>query len=130
MTTPDTSTPKSPLTLSCHCGGITLTVPHAPSVLNECHCTICFAYGALWGYYHPARGEAVTISESDGCNLQSYYRTDGDMTGALAFQRCSRCGCVVAWQRKDPTQGSGKMGVNFRIMGEKVEAVNKVVTHK
>jgi hypothetical protein len=125
-----TSEPSEPLKLTCHCTGITVSLPRPPTPpLNQCHCTICFRYGALWGYYYPAR-ETVTITESNGCTVDSYYRTDGDHTGALAFKRCSRCGCVLTWQRIDPSKGSGKMGINFRMMGEEVEGMEKSVSHK
>ncbi|KAK1749410.1 hypothetical protein QBC47DRAFT_395858 [Echria macrotheca] len=125
-----TSEPAETLKLTCHCTGITISLPHPPPrPLNECRCSICFSYGALWGYYYPAR-ETVIVTESKGCTVDSYYRTDGDRTGALAFQRCSRCGCVFAWRRTDPTKGSGKMGINFRLMGEDVMEMKRIVSYK
>ena len=42
---------EKPIKASCHCGDIVLTAPHKPKELNECQCTICYRYGAVWAYY-------------------------------------------------------------------------------
>lgn len=48
----DNATPGGGLTASCHCGRVTVTVPTLPTKpLNECECSVCFSYGALWAYY-------------------------------------------------------------------------------
>ena len=36
---------------SCHCGAVAITLPHAPSVVVECNCSLCRRYGVLWVYY-------------------------------------------------------------------------------
>lgn len=41
---------------SCHCGAVVLEVDDSPPVeVNDCHCSICRRYGALWAYYAPQR---------------------------------------------------------------------------
>jgi len=113
---PPTDTPF-PLKLTCHCARITVSYPSKPPTLNECHCTVCYKYGVLWGYFPP---EEVTITESDGATVEAYIRSDEDSEGDIAFKRCSHCGCVVVWMAAGKWEGKGsKMGVNFRMVGWK-----------
>ena len=55
------------------------------------------------GYYYLTR-ETVTIN---GCTVDSYYRTDGDHTGAFGI-KSGTDDAGACWQRTDSTKGSGK----------------------
>lgn len=39
------------VTAKCHCGRVSLELPAPPRKINECRCSVCYRYGALWGYY-------------------------------------------------------------------------------
>ena len=121
-------------TASCHCGAITLTLPTAPDRLNECHCSVCYKYGALWAYY--ARHKVVIAASPDAASQAPYVREDMDTKGALEFHRCGRCGCVMywgptpelaaKWKEQDQTV---RMGVNCRMLPEEeIAGVERVVT--
>ena len=45
---------------SCHCGAVQFAVETAPGDVNDCNCSICRRYGALWAYYHPQQVRFVT----------------------------------------------------------------------
>jgi hypothetical protein len=62
-TTEERPPTPNPLTLTCHCGQTSITVPHKPKYLNECRCTVCYKYGALWGYY-PRSAVRVSINSN------------------------------------------------------------------
>lgn len=87
----------------CHRGAVTIAVPDAPAELTNCNCSLCRRYGVLWAYWPRA---AITVSGL----------TDTYVWGrrALAFHRCTSCGCV--------THGSGlrpeirKGAVNARLL--------------
>lgn len=40
--------PETSLVTSCHCQRIQVRLPSTPKILNECRCTVCYKYGALW----------------------------------------------------------------------------------
>lgn len=41
---------------SCHCGAVRLEIDSPPPAeVNDCRCSICRRYGALWAYYAPER---------------------------------------------------------------------------
>ncbi|ROW07496.1 hypothetical protein VPNG_07112 [Cytospora leucostoma] len=105
------------LTATCHCGRISVEMPTHPSKVNECQCTICYRYGALWSYFpqddvniyvnitkpaSPSEGiskaqESTGSSQGpDGrSGLKSYVRSDGD--GRIGFFFCEHCGCMTHW---------------------------------
>lgn len=91
---------------SCHCGAIRIAVEAAPGDVNDCDCSICRRYGALWAYYHPSQVRLVT---GDG-------QTEVYMWGSrkLEFHRCRACGCVTHWSAVDRSRP--RMGVNARMM--------------
>ncbi len=91
---------------SCHCGLIRLAVEAPPEDVNDCDCSICRRYGALWAYYHPSQVRTVA---GEG-------RTDVYMWGdrSLEFHRCPTCGCVTHWSAVD--RDWPRMGVNARMM--------------
>lgn len=110
--------PPSQVTAGCHCGHISLELPAPPAKTNECRCSVCYRYGALWAYYPeeevnvlvnvPDRPPAAldrgavagppapdpTASSGSG-GLRSYVRGDGH--GRIAFCFCGRCGCLTHW---------------------------------
>jgi len=90
---------------SCHCGSVRLAIAEAPEVLNDCHCSICRRYGALWAYYRP---DQVRVIAPDGTD--TYAWSDR----LLAFHRCRTCGCLSHWAAIEP--GHDRMGVNARLM--------------
>lgn len=133
----------SKLTATCHCGQISIRVPHRPEYLNECLCSICFRYGVLWAYY-PRDTVTITakvtglgminaisqfskggILDGVGDGTRQYVR-EGPDQGGIAFHFCDRCGCVVYWVSvkldvDDEKQGKRleevEMGVNARMLG-------------
>jgi len=88
---------------SCHCGAVTVAVPHAPTALTDCNCTICRRYGTLWAYYSPK--DVVVTGATD-----VYLRGEK----SIEFHRCKTCGCVTHWAPMDKTRD--RMGVNGRMM--------------
>ncbi|KAK6072308.1 hypothetical protein SCUP515_07389 [Seiridium cupressi] len=117
---PFASTPQ-PLAASCHCGRVTLEIPSKPQDICECHCTICYRYGALWAYYK--RGQVtITVSAEPvpGVSQQSYVRTDEGAEGDIGFFWCGHCGCMTHWwkmgQDGPSDDAEAKMGVNSRML--------------
>ena len=98
--------------VSCHCGGVTLQVPHAPTKVLHCNCSICRKSGFLGAYYPP--GEVTISGEMD-----DYVR--GDMeTPCLSMRRCRTCGIFTHWillddWPYDDVPKSDRMGVNARL---------------
>jgi hypothetical protein len=101
---------------SCHCGAVRFAVESAPDEVNDCNCSICRRYGALWAYYKSSEVRFAAENQA----------TDVYMWGAreLEFQRCRTCGCVTHWA---PVDGSSqRMGVNARLMPPEVVAATPV----
>lgn len=101
-------------TANCHCGRISIELPHPPTKLNECRCSVCYRYGALWSYYPrddvnilvnilptpvvsdaAAAGQGSRARATGGTGLRSYLRSDGD--GDIAFFFCDHCSCLMYW---------------------------------
>jgi hypothetical protein len=98
--------------LACHCGGVRLTVLHAPEELLQCNCSICRQSGFL-GSYYPV-GE-VTVTGT----LDPYVRSDMDKP-CLTMWRCANCGILTHWTLLDEwpyddIPRPGGMGVNARL---------------
>lgn len=113
-------TPSSgPLTGTCHCGRISITIPSKPEKINQCHCTVCYKLGALWGYFPKS---SVTVVEKDGATRNRYFRSDlGDERDVtVSFDSCPHCGTLTNWSGlPDKRPGEhAKMGVNMRLFGE------------
>ena len=103
-----------PLVAKCHCGRVQITLPSKPPKLNECQCTVCYKYGALWGYF--TRG-ALKVNIAPDAQLNSYQRYDEYCQGDLSFNRCSHCGCMTHWWGENEYTGpEHKMGVNCRLL--------------
>jgi hypothetical protein len=128
------------LTAKCHCGRVNVEIPDLPTKLNECRCSICYRYGAVWAYYHPdqvniivntqvsrsapagatTQGESRQAGENDK-GLQYYVRDDSD--GYLGFYFCGNCGCLTHWAATeaglawlDKEGHPKKVGVNSRML--------------
>ncbi|KXX80779.1 hypothetical protein MMYC01_203949 [Madurella mycetomatis] len=119
------------LTLTCHCGRISVRIPSKPTDLNECRCTVCYKYGALWAYY--PRGDVV-VTASDKAAAVPYVRTDtgAGAQGSIEFMRCSVCGCVTHWLGlgEQYTRPTSNMGVNARMLPEgEIEGMNREVSY-
>jgi hypothetical protein len=72
---------------ACHCTAVRLEVENTPTWVNDCNCTLCRRYGALWAYCE--RGEATLVQGEDATDT---YLWDDRM---LAFHRCKTCGCIT-----------------------------------
>lgn len=94
------------LNTSCHCQAIRLTFPTPTTALNECQCSICRRYGALWSYY-PLDSVTITLKEP-GVAETYVWRNERS-----AFTRCKECGCMTHWA---PLKGQNRMGVNCRML--------------
>ena len=118
------------ITASCHCGRVTLELPSPPKRLNECRCSICYKYGALWAYY--PRKDVLITAEDPGS--RSYLRHDEFCKGDISFNWCNHCGCLTHWwgegaadRRVGP---NAKMGFNARMLPEKdIEGVDREVNY-
>jgi len=109
-----------PFTAACHCGRVRITIPRPALILNECRCTVCYKYGAIWGYFH--RGD-VKIEVAQDATVVPYLRYEPpECNGNLSFNRCSHCGCMTHWLIEKPFASdpdSDEMGVNCRMLTEK-----------
>lgn len=107
------------LTTTCHCGRISVEMPSPPLRVNECKCSACHRYGAIWAYFpradvnvfvnNPtaAPGPEGTIKskvsasptqgEEEGSGLRGYVREDPDGDGSIGFYFCEHCGCMTHW---------------------------------
>ena len=92
------------VTATCHCKAIKLTFPTPTEKLNECHCTICRRYGALWAYYNPK------VVHIEGPKTDTYQCNGKNHD----FHRCPNCGCVTHWAEAD--ENATKMGVNCNML--------------
>lgn len=81
---------KTTLQSTCHCKTVVLGFPYPEEPLNECLCSICRCYGALWAYYQPE--EVQIIGETE-------FYIWGDE--GIQFHRCEGCGCVTHWEPAD-----------------------------
>lgn len=89
---------------ACHCGAVHVSVPHPPTELTECRCSICRRYGALWAYY---RKDDVSLSGPTEVYVWGRKR--------IAFHRCSNCGCILGWLPLGPYP---KCGINGRLLDD------------
>ncbi len=95
---------KATLTATCHCKAVRITFPPPDKHLNECQCSICRRYGALWAYY---KRDEVQI---EGQITETYIWGDKH----IEFHRCQKCGCMTHWAPTENTKQ--KLGVNCRML--------------
>ncbi len=91
----------------CHCGQVSIDLPHRPDEVTQCNCTLCRKTGFQGIYYRP---EEVVVHGS----VDPYVRTDLD-EGCLTNWHCSRCGCATHWTGLGE-HAAGRMGVNARLL--------------
>ena len=107
---------------TCLCKSITVMVPSPPTSLNECQCSACYRYGALWAYYNPA---SVSVTAELGSSSIPFIREDCGKH--ISFNHCSKCGCLTHWWPTEKGEATmeerrldSKCGVNGRMMDKKV----------
>jgi hypothetical protein len=93
-----------PLTGSCHCGAVRLSVPGAPAWLGSCNCSFCRRIGSLMAYY-PDDG-------SVGIEGETVPYVWGDRM--ISLHHCPTCGCFTDW--RSTGESHGKVGVNARLL--------------
>ncbi len=98
---------------SCHCGDVTLTLPHAPDEILTCNCSVCRKTGFRGVYYR--EGEVAVEGALDG-----YVRTDIE-TPCITMWRCRRCGILTHWTLLDEwpyddAPRPDRMGVNANLL--------------
>ena len=88
---------------SCHCGGVRITVPHAPEWVGSCNCSLCTKTGWLVAYYPDAdvRIEGETVAYVWGDRM-------------IGIHHCPTCGCGTHW--KTLGEDFGRMGVHARLL--------------
>ncbi|KAK3678047.1 hypothetical protein LTR78_002142 [Recurvomyces mirabilis] len=96
----------TPMTATCHCKTVAVTVPKKPELINECQCTVCRSYRAGWAYYTV---EGVSIPKLK--DLKKYSRKDvGKPNNVFCF--CPECYCLVCWWPADASDPKGEVGIN------------------
>lgn len=93
------------LSATCHCGTIRIEIPHRPTEVVNCNCSICRRTGALWAYYEAGSVRVIGHPEHTSEYIQ------GDRT--LRLVRCKTCGCTTHWEPLDPSRHP-RQGVNIR----------------
>jgi hypothetical protein len=87
----------------CHCGAVTLEVPHPPSWVGACNCSFCRKAGWLVAYYPPdavrVEGETRAYIWGDRC---------------IGLHHCPICGCGTHWATLG--EDYGRMGINARLL--------------
>lgn len=99
---------------TCHCGAVTIVIPHAPTEAKSCNCSICRRLGGIWAYYAPTD---VTITGPTATYIW------GDKS--LALHHCATCGCTTHWSPIGDAP-SDRMGVNIRLMDPAILAAARV----
>jgi len=114
------------LKASCHCGRVSIELPSPPDKLNECRCTVCYKYGALWAYFPR---DTLAVATAEGGTVEAYVRADSD--GYLSFNRCGHCGGMTHWLGLGEYAGpKRKAGVNCRLLPEKdIEGIPREVNY-
>ena len=87
----------------CHCGAVTLSVPHAPEWVGSCNCSLCTKTGWLVAYYPD---DAVSV---EGETVAYVW---GDRM--IGTHHCPVCGCGTHWRTLG--EDFGKMGVHARLL--------------
>ncbi len=93
------------LSATCHCGAVRVEIPHRPSEVTNCNCSLCRRLGGLWAYFDVGM---VTVT---GHPEHTSEYIQGDKT--LRVVRCNTCGCTTHWEPLDPSVHT-KLGVNIR----------------
>ncbi len=94
------------LSASCHCDAVHIELEALPTYLDECGCSICRCYGALWVYCRPDQVHFLCEASA----TQGYLCDDG----TLEYYRCRVCGCVTHWMSAN--ESASQMGVSARLL--------------
>ncbi len=88
---------------SCHCGAVTLRVPHAPLWVGSCNCSLCTRLAWLVAYYPDGqvKVEGETVAYVWGDRM-------------IGIHHCPTCGCGTHWRTLG--EDFGKMGINARLL--------------
>ena len=95
----------------CHCGRVSIELPHLPDEVTQCNCSLCRKTGFRGIYYRP-KEVAVTGT------VDPYVRTDLD-EACLTTWHCGRCGCTTHWTGLGE-HAEGRMGVNARLLDDEL----------
>ena len=101
------------LTVSCLCGGLSVSTSALPDYVNECNCTLCRKAGALWAYYAP---EQVSVS-GEAKRVRRRDKSDP----MVDVQFCPDCGSTTHFTLTGSAIrrfGKTMMGVNLRLARE------------
>ena len=102
---------------SCHCGAVSIRVPHAPEWVGSCNCSLCTKTGWLVAYYPD---DQVTVAG------ETVAYVGGDRM--IGIHHCPICGCGTHWKTLGDEQShqsgtltgtreeGGKMGVHARLL--------------
>lgn len=101
---------------SCHCGAITIELPHAPLEITHCNCTLCRRYGVLWAYYSIAEVKFEPMPLPT--DTYAWNRKNVD------FHRCKNCGCVTHWYPRSSSRQ--QLGLNARLLDPDVLSAAEV----
>jgi hypothetical protein len=128
---PDLDASKSgPIDLTCQCQKIKITIPSLPEFANVCDCSLCFKYGAAWGYWDPdlvtIKGKPVTLhrpgQEEDKDIIHYVWKTK-----RIAFGHCAHCGTTLYWKLTE--QGHAEeaakgethdVAINMKLLGPEI----------
>lgn len=91
----------------CHCHAVRLELDAAPVWLNDCNCSLCRRYGALWSYHRDAPFRVV----SDPAATFAYLWNGK----GLAFHHCRVCGCATHMAVNDDRE-QPLYGLNARLI--------------
>lgn len=100
---------------SCHCGAVTVRLPHAPAEITHCNCSLCRRLGVLWAYYPIAE---VTITATQPTDSYAWGGQNVD------FHRCASCGVLTHWYPRKTNRTS--LGVNARLIDPALLAQAKI----
>ena len=115
MTEPTGDAQTGPIA-SCHCGAVNIVLPHAPSVVVECNCSLCRRYGVRWVYYDAS--ELTGLPEPGTTDSYAWNGKHVD------FHRCRTCGCVTHWAPRSASRIT--RGINARLLPEAVVAAARL----
>lgn len=121
-----------PITLTCQCQTVKITIPQLPEFANLCDCSLCFKYGVAWGYFHPdlvtIHGKPVTLyntNQEEAKDAQIIHYTWREET--RAFGHCASCGTTLYWKltKKGAEEETARgevpdVAINMKLLGPEI----------
>lgn len=95
------------ITLSCHCGNVTISFETLPVSVRDCDCPICNRLGALWADFTLDEVRVQTASAP----TVIYRWGDED----YAMHHCPCCGCTTHYASVEGS-ATREFGVNMRLL--------------